>query len=182
MDDRIGRDLKRQEVAVRMLSHGARPKTICAFTSLRPERIKTLRAHFNLRSKERRRGPSPSALKGFFQPAHKHKEASCIAGYCRMLGAVTAQGIEDAPRFYPTLIRAERLCDVFESYHTVFPGSEFTFEIITAIAIGLAQGDLIGLGQCSSCPRAILIDRLATGDPVCWECRPRKSRKKKRRQ
>jgi len=90
-------------------------------------------------------------------------EASCIAAYCRILGAVTAQRIENAVRFFPNLTRGERLCDVFEAYRTLFPKSELNFEQTVLIAVGLAQGDVIELGRCLGCPRTILIDRLAAG-------------------
>src|ERR1700722_1428872 len=177
MEDRIGREMRRYRVAARMVAHEARTKTICDFTGWALEKSKTFRKDPSGASKKRRGGPPPPSLKAFFNPARKHNEASCVAGYCRILGAVTAQRIEDAARFYPNLDRGEILCDVFESYRTLFSTSKLSFEQVKAIAIGLAQGDVIGLGRCSGCPRTILIDRLASGHPLCWRCRKDAKRK-----
>jgi hypothetical protein len=83
--------------------------------------------------------------------------------------------MENAARFFPSLTRAERLCDVHEAYRTIFPRSELEFEQTVLIAIGLAQGDLIELRTCASCPRTILVDRLATGEHRCSRCQAEKA-------
>jgi hypothetical protein len=171
MEDRVGRELKRYVVAARMVSHEARTQTICAYTGLTREKTKTLRKGWNVGTKRRHRGPSPTSLKAFFRSARVQNEASCIAAYCRILGAVTVQRIENAVRFFPNLTRGERLCDVFEAYRTLFPKSELNFEQTVLIAVGLAQGDVIELDRCSSCPRTTLIDRLAIGGRFCCDCR-----------
>jgi len=171
MEDRVGRELKRYVVAARMVSHEARTQTICAYTGLTREKTKTLRKGWNVGPKRRHRGPSPTSLKAFFRSVRMHDEASCIAVYCRFLGAVTAQRIENAARYFPNLTSGERLCDVFEAHRTLFPKSEINFEQTVLIAVGLAQGDVIGLGRCTSCQRTILIDRLAAGNPLCSDCR-----------
>jgi hypothetical protein len=43
MEDRIGRELRRNQLATRMVSHKAHTQTICDYTGLARERIKTLR-------------------------------------------------------------------------------------------------------------------------------------------
>ena len=40
MEDRIGRELRRNQLATRMVSHKARTQTICDYTGLARERIK----------------------------------------------------------------------------------------------------------------------------------------------
>ena len=77
----------------------------------------------------------------------------------------------DYKQFIFPLLFYKRLCDVFEAYRTLFPKSELNFEQTVLIAVGLAQGDVIELGRCLSCPRTILIDLLAAGDAVCSACR-----------
>jgi hypothetical protein len=170
MEDYISRNLRREEVAARMVLHQARPQTICAFTGLTHERTKSIRKAMKVGSKRRHRGPSPSSLRAFFRSARTHNEASCIALYCRFRQAVPAERMENAARFFPSLTRAERLCDVHEAYRTIFPRSELELEQTILIAIGLAQGDLIELRTCATCPRTILIDRLAPGEHLCSRC------------
>ena len=69
MEDRIGRELRRDQLALRMIAHRARRQTICNFAGLTREKIKTLRREWHVKSEGRRRGPSPSLLSAFFRSA-----------------------------------------------------------------------------------------------------------------
>lgn len=88
MQDRIGRERRRYQLAMRMVAHQARTQTICDFTGLTRERTKTLRREWNVSSDERRRGPSPTSLSVFFRSSRWRSEASSIAVFCRVLDAV----------------------------------------------------------------------------------------------
>jgi hypothetical protein len=170
MEDRIGRELRRQQLATRMVSHRARTQTICDYTGLARERIKTLRREWNVASDQRHRGPSPSSVSVFFRSARVRSEASVLAVLCRLLGAVRSEPIPDAARCFPNLERGERLCDVYEAFRTFFPTSEVSFEQIVLLAVGMAQGDVLRLEQCRGCDAVILADRLAASQRLCSRC------------
>ena len=170
MEDRIGRELRRHQLALRMIAHRARRRTICNFTGLTRERIKTLRREWQVTSKGRRRGPSPSSLSAFFRSARMRSEASVIALFCKIQGAVPTERILKAARYFPTLERGERLCDVYEAYRTYFPESEVNFELIVLLAIGLAEPHALELKVCATCPGVIVIDLLSVKYRHCSQC------------
>jgi hypothetical protein len=170
VEDRIGRELRRHQLALRMIAHRARRRTICNFTGLTRERIKTLRREWQVTSKGRRRGPSPSSLSAFFRSARMRSEASVIALFCQIQGAVPTEKIPKATRYFPTLERGERLCDVYEAYRTYFPESEVNFELIVLLAIGLAEPHALELKNCITCPRVIVFDLLSVKHRNCSQC------------
>jgi hypothetical protein len=153
-----------------MIAHRARRRTICNFTGLTRERIKTLRREWQVTSKGRRRGPSPSSLSAFFRSARMRSEASVIALFCKIQGAVPTEKIPKAARYFPTLERGERLCDVYEAYRTYFPESEVNFELIVLLAIGLAEPHALELKTCTTCPRVIVFDLLSVKHRSCSHC------------
>lgn len=169
-EDRIGRELRRYQLAMRMVAHEARTQTICDFTGLTRERTKTLRREWSVAPEARHRGPSPTSLALFFRSARIRSEASSLAVFCRILGVISSARIVDAARVLPSLDCGERLCEVFEAYRTYFPKSEISFEQIVLLATALAQGDVLALGNCASCGGIILMDQLAVGRKLCSHC------------
>jgi hypothetical protein len=168
--DRIGRELRRHQLAVRMISHRARRRTICNFTGLTRQKIKTLRHEWNVRSKGRRRGPSPTSVSAFFANAQMRTEASVIALFCKLHELIPATKIPEAARLYPNLERGERLCEVFEAYGTYLPESTVSFELITLLAIGLAAPAGLELVGCATCQGVIVVDALSIRRRVCSHC------------
>jgi hypothetical protein len=179
VEDRIGRELRRHQLALRMIAHRARRQTICNFAGLTREKIKTLRREWHVRSSERRRGPSPTLLSAFFRSARTRSEASVIALFCKIHGAVPTERIVEAARYYPSLDRGERLCDVYEAYRTYFPESEVNFELIVLLAIGMAEPNSLDLRRCSTCPGIIVIDLLSLKNRDCSQCARIEERRRK---
>src|SRR3984957_7150608 len=153
-----------------MIAHRARRQTICNFAGLTREKIKTLRREWHVKSSARRRGPSPTLLSAFFRSARMRSEASVIALFCKIHGAVPNETIVEATRYYPNLDRGERLCDVYEAYRTYFPESEVSFELIVLLAIGLAEPNSLDLRRCSTCACIVVIDLLSVKNRNCSQC------------
>lgn len=170
MEDRIGRELRRHQLALRMIAHRARRQTICNFAGLTREKIKTLRREWRVKSSGRRRGPSPTLLSPFFRSAQMRSEASVIALFCKIHGAVPAEKIVEAARYYPSLDRGERLCDVYEAYRTYFPESAVSFELIVLLAIGMAEPNSLELRRCGTCPGIVVVDLLSVKNRNCSQC------------
>jgi hypothetical protein len=170
VEDRIGRELRRHQLALRMIAHRARRQTICNFAGLTREKIKTLRREWQVDSSGRRRGPSPSLLAAFFRSARMRSEASVIALFCKIHGAVPTEKILEAARYYPNLERGERLCDVYEAYRTYFPESEVNFELIVLLALGMAEPHSLDLRRCGTCRCIVVIDLLSVKNRNCSEC------------
>lgn len=169
-EDRIGRDLRRYQLAIRLVTHEARTGTICDWTGLTRERLKTLRREWGIPTGTRHRGPSPTSVSVFFRSPRARSEASLLAMLCRMMGAVSSTRMPDAARMLPSLDRGERLCDAFEAFRVCLPESQVEFEQVVLLALALAQGDALELGHCKNCDAIILIDRLAVGGSICSFC------------
>lgn len=168
--DRIGRDLRRYQLAMRLIVHEARTGTICDWTGMTRERLKTLRREWGVPSETRHRGPSPTSLSVFFRSPRVRSEAALLAILCRLMGAVSSTRIPDAARLLPSLDRGERLCDAFEAFRTCFPQSPIEFEQLVLLALTLAQGDALKLDHCKNCEGVILVDRLAVSRRLCSYC------------
>ncbi len=169
-EDRIGRDLRRYQLAMRMITHCARTQTICDWTGLTRERLKTLRREWSIPPEVRHRGPSPKSLSVFFRSPRSRSEASSLAMLCWMMGVLSSARVPNAARFLPNLDRGERLCDAFEAFRTYFRLSTIEFEQVVLLALALAQGDALELGHCKNCEAVILIDRLAVSRRICSYC------------
>jgi hypothetical protein len=169
-DDRIGRDLRRYQLAMRLVAHEARTGTICDWTGLTRERLKTLRREWGIPMETRHRGPSPTSVSVFFRSPRVRSEASLLAMLCRMMGAVSSTRMPDAARLLPSLDRGERLCDAFEAFRVCLPESPIEFEQVVLLALALAQGDALELGHCRNCDAVMLVDRLAVGARICSFC------------
>jgi hypothetical protein len=169
--DRIGRDLRRYQLAMRLVAHEARTGTICDWTGITRERLKTLRRDWGVPAESRHRGPSPTSLNVFFRSPRARSEASLLAMLCRIMGVVTSARLPDAARLLPNLDHGERLCDAFEAYRACVPESSMAFEQGVLLALALAQGETLDLGHCRNCEAVMLIDRLAVGARLCSYCR-----------
>ena len=58
-DDRLGGYFRRYQLAIRMMSHGARTQTVCQWSGLTPDQMTTQRRRWGFDPEERRRGPAP---------------------------------------------------------------------------------------------------------------------------
>jgi hypothetical protein len=170
MDDRIGRDVRRYQLAMRLVAHRARTQTIVDLTGISRHRLATLRRRWMVSQDERHRGPSPSSFGAFFRSPRVRSESASLAVFCRVLRAVPTNDDVRVKRSFASLDRGERLCEAFEAYRACLPVSEIEFDQVVLLASGLAKGDQIELGQCESCHGMILIDRLGRRRPCCSHC------------
>jgi hypothetical protein len=169
-DDAIGRYFRRYQLAARMVSHGARARTVCDWSGLTPDQLVTLRRRWGFDPDERRRGPAPSAFRIFFRSKRHQSEAALFAGTCRIVGATTALHGEEAAKRLPSIENGELLCEAFEAYREWQPDADLDFEHAVQLALGVVQGKAVALEHCSNCRAALLIDRMGADRTTCWHC------------
>src|SRR6266478_9068327 len=75
-DDRLGGYFRRYQLALRMMSHGARSQTVCEWSGLTRDQLVTQRRRWGFDPDERRRGPAPSAFHVFFKSKRHRSEAT----------------------------------------------------------------------------------------------------------
>jgi hypothetical protein len=175
-EDPDDRDLRRRQLAKRLVSHHARTQTIYAFTGFSRHRLATLRKRWGVTPAERHRGPSPTSFSVFFRSPRARNVATTAAVICKLLGATRPALNAKLSRKILDLDFGEQLCEVHEALQACFPDVELEFEQIMLLAIGLSRHESIELTTCVRCGIAVLADRLSLRRRTCLTChRPAES-------
>ena len=162
IDDHIGRYIRRIQLGLRFLGHGARAHTTCQWTGLTPDQLVTVRRRSKFNTLERLRGPSPSSFSVFFRSNRSSSQAALFVSLCRAVGpSRPTRSIENG----------ERLCEAFEIFREWEPTSDLEFEQAVLLMDGTAQGKQVECMPCSSCASSMLIDKFGDTRAVCHVCR-----------
>jgi hypothetical protein len=177
-DDEIGRYFRRIQLGLRFLTHGARPQTICQWTSLTPDQLTTLRQRWGFRSDDNPRGPSPESFSRFFSSWTRRHQWALFLSICRMVRAISPRCGPQAAKDLPSIENGERLCEAFEIFKEWEPSANFDFEESELLLTGLVAGEKIELSRCADCSSALLIDKTSTKKNECLRCRRTKAQRR----
>jgi hypothetical protein len=172
-DDRYSRDLRRYNLALKMLRLAARPNTIRAWTGFSDNRVRGIVSsyrHGSRRVPGIRRGPSPKRLRALLANPNLRSELTAMAGLCRVLGLTPAGRISNARTRLPNVALGERLCHALETFREIVPHARLTLEQLLLLVFALAEGDVWSLDHCMTCRAVILVDRLSVARRVCADC------------
>lgn len=171
---RYDRDLRRRELAWRLIRHEARTRTIEHWTGLSEYRIRTLyrayAADAGRLTSARHRGEPPRQLGFFWDNAILQSEGALLGAFFRVFRLLPEQPLSDAAQVLPSVGRGEWLCTVYEQFRVFRPGSLITVEHAILLLIELARAAEIRLASCERCAIVTLHDRLAVGGVLCPEC------------
>jgi hypothetical protein len=179
-DDTLGRYFRRYQLALRMMSQGARTQTVCDWSGLTRDQLVTQRRRWGFDPDERRRGPAPTALHVFFKSKRHRSEAALFASMCRIVGATTARTGKAAADRLPSVENGELLCEALEAFREWQPHAELEFEHAVLLVSGVIHAVHMTLGRCSDCHGAIITEgsrRLYTN---CGHCRRHRSPERNR--
>jgi hypothetical protein len=165
----VDRELRRRQLAKRLVVHQARTQTIFALTGLSKHQLATLRQRWRVTQEMRHRGPAPRSFAVFWSTLRLRSEAASLAVFWRVLGSMGAADVSNHIKFSAVEF-GERLCDVFEIYLACFPQSELELEHLALLARGLDQGDAIAISNCTRCEAVILSDLLGMRRHICSHC------------
>jgi hypothetical protein len=193
-DDRYSRERERMELALRFLHHEARTQTIRAWTGLSDDRIRKLyRSYMNQARHHlpRHRGKSPHQVAYFTRSLRLQEETALLASVLSLLGVVPAgvaaaagtaascaapcsePGATSAARAgasLPGVTRGVLLCQAFEAFRLLLPSAQISFEHAVFLAIALARGDQLRLGDCSDCGSLMVTERFPVRTSRCTHC------------
>ena len=177
-EDRYTRDLRRIQLAQRLIRHEVRTQSVCAWTGLSDERIRNLCRSYGsgLAGAQRHRGPSPKRLASFLRSPRLKSEASAIGALAYVLSVIPRERIPDARRNLPAIETGERLCHAFELYRRIVPQSHVSLDQVILLVIALADGTDLTVGHCGQCHGALLLDPLSNTRPLCPTCKKQESR------
>lgn len=169
-EDPDERDLRRRQLAKRLVSHHARTQTIYEFTGYSRHRLATLRRRWQVSPEGRHRGPSPTSFSVFFRSPKARNIATAAAVLCRLLGATRPPLDPKMSHRIVDLDFGEQICEVHEALQACFPDVELEFEQVVLLAIGLSRHESIELTTCVRCGIAVLADQLSIRRRTCASC------------
>jgi hypothetical protein len=169
-EDRYTRDLRRIQLAHRLIRHEVRTYWIRAFTRFTEGRIRNLLRSYGLASDglHRYRGSPPRLYTRLTVPKN-HSEASALAGIAFVWHLVPEEQVPNAWRTLPSLDSGETLCDAFELCRLMIPGATLNLDRFILLVMALAERQLT-VGHCSHCRALILLDPLGAKRRVCVSC------------
>jgi hypothetical protein len=173
-NDRYSRDMRSFSLALRMLSHEGRTRTVSVWTGLSAQRVAKLsllqRREGLHKGARRLRGPSPTHLAALLTTPSLRSEAAAIAGVCRTLRVIPAEPLSNAGEKLPSVRKGEELCSTLELFQDMVPNARWTLEHWILLVRNLAEGAEWGTALCSTCSELVVVDRLKSAPPRCEHC------------
>lgn len=173
-DARYSRDLRRYELAWRLIGFGVRTRVVERWTGLSHYRIRTLYRAYAAGdptvSGSPLRGVPPTQVRFFWRSAHLRCEAAVLAGFLRAFDVFPLPMNGVAPEALSGLMRGERLCRAYAEFRALLPATQITIEHSMLLLTELVRGVELSLGQCTTCQVLVLVDRLALGPVRCAYC------------
>jgi hypothetical protein len=170
-EDSVIREIRRSELARRLILHRARTQTIGRLTGLSRNRIAALRRRLMIGNEERLRGPVPTSLDTFLHSDQAQTEAAALAALFALYSHQTLWRGAAPVSALGALERGAEICEIYEAYLTYNPHTEIQLEEMMLLRRSLAKGDAVSLGRCRQCEGVILVDRLGHSTFTCWHCR-----------
>lgn len=175
-DERYAGERRQFELALRMIGHEARTRTIRECTGLSDDRIRKLYTNYfkhNGRSGvRRRRGKSPRQIGRFVKnPAHQLQATTLVALFC----AGRILRIDDADRVHnrwprPDVEYGHRVCRAFENYRLLHDRPLLNFEWTWNLLVNITWNDELYLASCRGCDGRYVQDAYALDDRTCPAC------------
>jgi hypothetical protein len=172
-DDRYTRDRLRLDLALRLIRHEARTRTIRRWTGLADDRIRKLYrsyvAESGRRDIRRHRGKSPRQSAFFMRNASIRREAAGLAALFCILGllrrdAGAAPGAIDHLRF------GEKFCEAYETFLGLNERPEISFEHACHLHRLLEKQNEMCLDDCEGCGSLLVVAPYAERLKVCEFC------------
>ncbi len=175
-DDRYAGERSQFELALRMIGHEARTRTIRDCTGLSDDRIRKLYStYFKNRGNNdvrRRRGKSPRQIDRFVKnPEHQLQATTLIALYCA--GLLLRVGDDNRvhccwPR--PDVEFGHRVCRAFENYLMLHDKPLLNFEWAWNLLQSISWNDELYLASCRRCRGRYVQDAYALDRKTCPAC------------
>lgn len=175
-DDRYAGERRQFELALRMIGHEARTRTIRECTGLSDDRIRKLYSTYFKNAGQceirRRRGKSPRQVGRFVKsPAHQLQATTLVALFCvGLLLRVDTEGSVHSCWPRPGVEFGHRVCRAFENYCLIHPHPLHSFEWAFNLLQCIAWNDELYLAVCRGCRARYVQDAYALDTRTCPAC------------
>ena len=172
-DDRYTRDRLRLDLALRLIRHEARTRTIRSWTGLTDDRIRKLyRAYVadaGRRDIRRHRGKSPRQSAFFMRNAAIRREAASLATLLCVLGLLRRES-PGVPGMIDQLRWGEQFCEAYETFSSLNVHPQISFEHACHLLRSLEKQNEICLDDCEGCGSLLVVMRYAERPRACEFC------------
>lgn len=175
-DDRYAGERSQFELALRMIRHEARTRTIRECTGLSDDRIRKLYTTYFQNSGvtdiKRRRGKSPRQISRFVKNAENQIQATTLVALFSaglLLRVDRDDGVRPCwPR--PDVEFGHRLCRAYETYLMLHRNPQLSFEWAWNLLQCISYNDELFLAYCKHCSAFYVQDAYALDKGVCPVC------------
>lgn len=175
-DDRYAGERAQFELALRMIGHEARTRTIRECTGLSDDRIRKLYSRYFRNAGNsgvrRRRGKSPRQVMRFVKnPGNQLQATTLVSLFCssRLLRVDPDRNVSPCwPR--PDVEFGHRLCRAFETYLLLHDDASLSFEWTWNLLQAIAWNDELYLASCAGCESSYVQDAYALDHATCPAC------------
>ena len=175
-DNRYATEKQQFELALRMIGHEARTRTIRECTGLSDDRIRKVYATYfrntGVDSVRRRRGKSPQQIGLFVKnPQNQLEATTLVALFCAsLLLRIDRDSSVRACWPRPDVEFGHRVCRAFETYQMLHPKPALSFEWAWNLLRNISVNDELYLAACRHCRCLYVQDAYALDDRRCPSC------------
>ena len=175
-DDRYAGERSQFELALRMIRHEARTRTIKDCTGLSDDRIRKLYSTYfrnsGISGVRRRRGKSPRQITRFVKnPAHQLQATTLVALYCAgLLLRISQDNSVHSCWPRPDVEFGHRVCRAFETYLMLHDEPLLNFEWAWNLLQSICYNDELYLAICAACRAYYVQDAYAIDSKTCPSC------------
>ena len=175
-DDRYAGERSQFELALRMIRHEARTRTILECTGLSDDRIRKLytryfrnSGHTNIK---RRRGKSPRQVQRYVKsPVNQSQSTTLVALFCAgFLIRIDRDNQVHARWPRPDVEFGHRLCRAYETYILLHADAKLSFEWAWNLLQCISYNDELYLAVCTFCGARYVQDAYALDSKTCPTC------------
>ena len=175
-DNRYASERGQFELAIRMIGHEARTRTIKACTNLSDDRIRKIYGTYfrddGGTSVKRRRGKSPQQVSLFVKsPFNRLQATTLISLYsASLLLRIDADMRVHASWPRPDVEYGHRVCRAYETYVLLHPQPRLSFEWAWNLLQNITRNDELLLAICQCCSSPYVQDAYALDSGKCPSC------------
>ena len=172
-DDRYTRDRLRLDLALRLIRHEARTRTIRSWTGLTDDRIRKLYRSYvadaGRRDVRRHRGKSPRQNAFFMRNPVVRREAAGLATLLCIMGLLNRDGAA-APGAVEHFRLGVSFCEAYETFVSLNGQPQISFEHACHLLRSLEKQNEICLDDCEACGSLLVVMRYAERPRACEFC------------
>lgn len=175
-DDRYSAERSQFELALRMIGHEARTRTIRECTGLSDDRIRKLYARYfrdsGKQGVKRRRGKSPRQVTRYVKNAENQLQSTTlVALFCAgLLVRIDSKDRVQACWPRPDVEFGHRLCRAYETYQLLHENAKLSFEWVWNLLQCISYNDELYLANCRHCDSRYVQDSYALDRKTCPAC------------